>query len=300
MRSLCALTGSAILLALTACSAGTTPSSEESQLPQVDIAPYLGAKAELIEAESRFVFPIDRYMMSIEDLDKIDRVTTLQMRTCMADKGHTYFSHDVPPSVYLAKDDRRYGIWNLTDAAQYGYGMPTEWIEIQTEMEAAGKAAYADADEAVDQAHAECMEWLSHERLPWIGRGSWLSEDDDRALFLPTDLDYQAYLLAQEDKRYGEAFDEWATCLVENGLTPSEEPGALGPADVPEELEAQIRVAVIDVTCKQKTRLIERVSSVEAQYQAALIAENQAALNASLEKQTEILQKADEIIATHG
>lgn len=254
--------------------------------------------AELIREESRFVFPLDRYLMTAAEGDRVSLSYSLQVERCVEDAGYSYWYPDVPSSTYAIPGDRRYGIWNLTDASIDGYGLPESLIAVKEGMSEAQRQAYAGNTDARQNAEWECIQSVAH--LPVIQRGAWPEEGSDRTLYLPVELDGQAYYLAMEDPRAEEAFAEWAACLEENGLRRGEGPEQLGPADIPEELEAQIRVAVIDVTCKQETRFIERLSSLEAQYQAALIDQNQAALDASVQKQAEVLRQADEIIATHG
>ncbi|WP_156366580.1 hypothetical protein [Microbacterium sp. No. 7] len=237
-------------------------------------------------------------MMTDADLDRIDRAFNAQVEQCVEEKGYDFWHSDVPPSEYLIPVDRRYGIWDLAAASADGYELPARFLSLREKMDDEAEKAYANRSEAQDRAEIECLR--SVEQLPVIQRGVLPDVGDDRSLYLPAELDGQAYFLALEDPRAKDAFAAWAACLEDNGLTRGEGPEQLGPADIPDELEAQIRVAVIDVTCKRETRFIERLSSLEAQYQAALIDQNQAALDASVQKQAEILRRADEIIATHG
>lgn len=296
----------AILVAvlLTSCASGPTSteyvdsSGQSAELPDVDISSYSDVKAELLADESQFVFPIDRYMTSVTDFDRLDAATSLQVKACMEEKGQPFWVNEVPPSAYLLSADRRYGIWSLSDAAKYGYGLPAEWNETQVHMQQKYESFLSGVSDAWHRAEQEC--WGSVHRLPWISRGSLPHDGEDRALYLPVELDYIAHHLAREDPGYEEALASWEECLEQNGLTPPDRSEGIQPANTPDELEAQIRVAIIDVTCKQGTRLIEKLSAIEAQYQAALIDQNRAALEASVQKQAELLRQADEIIATHG
>jgi hypothetical protein len=69
---------------------------------------------------------------------------------------------------------------------------------------------------------------------------------------------------------------------------------------VPNDRNQQIRTARIDIDCKNRTNLIQRVADLEAKFQAVYMARNQGAVDSLRSAKTADLSKAREIVSGVG
>lgn len=126
------------------------------------------------------------------------------------------------------------------------------------------------------------------------------------------DVTARARGLAAQDPVWDEARDEWQQCLRDNGLTPVAEEGAVLSAEsenLSDTRDAQgqthsvkaeeIRLATIEATCNEQTRLTQRLGDLEAGYQAALIKKHEAALVEEKLVTAEHLEAARAYLARH-
>lgn len=102
-----------------------------------------------------------------------------------------------------------------------------------------------------------------------------------------------ASILAESDERWSVVDDEWYACIEEAGFVADRD--SMGPV-IPDDAEGAIRAAVAEATCSQAVDRIQRLANIEAQYQAALIDEQQTALNESLAEQERILNEARSLV----
>lgn len=284
------------VLALCACT-GPGPEPTGATMPErVDISEYADVRAGLDSANETMTFPIDAFFLSPAALGRVGQANALLWDACMREGGRSYppAAFDLTTSGMLP--DTLYGIWSPENARQWGYGLDPANDPV---MEAANEAlmAAAAADPGWDPAFDVCLE--STPRIPEPGRG--YSGDEELAISGPAkQVADDAKMLAMTDPRWDEARARWTDCLVAEGLRLREGETSPWAPEVPEDPEAAIRTAVLDVECKARTELVETLSSLEAQYQAALIDRERAALDEVAEKEREIVERADRIIAGSG
>ncbi|QHC65956.1 hypothetical protein GSU68_04740 [Rathayibacter sp. VKM Ac-2759] len=284
----------AACLPLTACSAGLPSGGASGPPDDIDISGYSDVHAVLDRSEESIVYPIDAFFISRDDLGRVTRANDLLWDDCMREGGRTYppASFDLTHSVDAP--DTPFGIWDPDGAARHGYALDPS---LDAELEAANAAmvAASQADPGWDAALEACLE--SVDRLPELGRDfAW---ETPQVSELPQSIRNDATSLAMADERWEPARQAWTDCLVARGLALQTDVESPWAPQVPEDPEAAIRTAVLDVQCKEETGLVETLSSLHAQYQAALIDRHRAALDEVAEKERAILAQADEIIAGH-
>ncbi|MFE3760280.1 hypothetical protein ACFXPI_00715 [Streptomyces sp. NPDC059104] len=85
-------------------------------------------------------------------------------------------------------------------------------------------------------------------------------------------LDFESFDLSRHDPRTARAIDAWASCMEASGAThasgPDEKPPALRGTQADAE---EIRTALADVSCKEKTQLVGTWAGVETAYQQDLL-----------------------------
>lgn len=285
----------AACLPLAACSA-VLPSGDRSGPPtDLDISEYSDVGAVLDRSAESIVYPIDAFFISRVDLGRVGRATDLLWDDCMREGGRSYppASFDLMQSVVTP--DTPFGIWNPDSAARFGYELDPS-LDDEIEAAAAALRAASQADPGWDAAFDACLE--SVDRVPELGRDfAW---ETPQISELPQSIRDDATSLAMADERWEPARRAWTDCLLERGLTLQTDVESPWAPQIPEDPEAAIRTAVLDVQCKEETDLVETLSGLESQYQAALIDRNRAALDEVAEKERAIVARADEIIARHG
>lgn len=267
------------------CAEAASPQESPNTLPSLDVSEFAGEKATLDYANQQIIFPIDAYFMSASDQQTVRSAFELEYAECMTSAGSAYEPDLSPSSVF---PDRRYGLWNVEEAAAYGYGLPPGLMPDD------GAVATSDMEmEMPPEQVAAAEKCADVVPLPVVERGALPGDDEDAAVYLPASIELKAYDLAKADARWATADDEWYACLEQAGYAVDRE--SLGPV-VPSDEEGALRAAVAEATCSVDTSRVERLSSIESEYQAALISEQQAALNTSLDEQKKIVEEAQAII----
>ncbi|SMH45854.1 hypothetical protein SAMN06295885_2639 [Rathayibacter oskolensis] len=282
-------------LALTACSVGA-PSGGPTEPPEdVDISAYSDVHAVLDRSAESIVYPIDAFFISRADLGRLAQANALLWDDCMREGGRTYPPAEFDLTQSVDAPDTAFGIWSPDSADRFGYALDPS-LDDDIETANAALMAASQADPGWDAAFDACLE--SVERLPELGRDfAW---ETPQISDLPQSIRNDAGMLASTDPVWEDARQAWSDCLVSRGLTLDTEVEGSWAPEIPEDPEAAIRTAVLDVQCKEETGLVETLSSLHAQYQAALIDRHRAALDEVAEKEREIVAHADEIIATRG
>lgn len=287
------------VLVLVGCAAAHPTATESSVgvIPEdIDVDAYSGVSAVLDRSAQSIVFPIDAYFTDPVEQGRIEQANALLLDACMRTSGRAYPPAESDLTDDAVVPDTAYGIWSAERAARFGYSFdPTA----DAESDAANDAmiALSAADPDWDPAFLECLD--ETEQLPGLGRDA--GGDSSLAITeLPQTIRNNAKLLASRRSEWDGARRAWSDCLEEHGLQLRTGEQSPWSPQVPDDQEAAIRTAVIDVRCKEDTRLVETLSSLEAQYQAAMIDQQRAALDKVAEEEAEIVTRADEIIAKNG
>lgn len=256
-----------LALVLTACSPG--PQTTE------DIEPTT-ATALLFPEKESIVYPLDKYGVSLDEMNLIERASNIRIQNCLSSKGHPM------DLIGMFKDrttivERPYGIWNLQAAESYGYGVPEQDLGIPD---------LAAQTTEFNRQWDVCL----GEAIPSSRYGS------DRTSLLST-LSGKASAAAAKDPKSAALIEEWQTCLREAGGT-FDGSDRWSPVESLADKETSIGVAVSDISCKESIDFIQRMADIESSYQATLIVEHEAELLAQRQKVDETLKEATQIVAT--
>ncbi|MEV4804348.1 hypothetical protein AB0K18_30465 [Nonomuraea sp. NPDC049421] len=263
------------------CSAATT------YAPPQQAVPPPGAEAR------RLSVPFDVYNFSPAEMTIIEDAEDVLIGDCMREQGMTW-----EPLPRVRQEDvepphrRRYGVIEPEMARLFGYHVPAEmpsvaarrarW-DLRTEklspMER--RAAYGDSP---DGDEAGCKARASRTRLH-------AAPDVDASLF--NRLIDQTFDASQRDEDVLRVFRSWSTCMKAAGITYADPLQAItderwlrAATPSPEE----IRVAVADVRCKEKTGLVPVWAEAEERLQNDVVrdhADQFRALKASKDRQLE-------------
>lgn len=225
--------------------------------------------------------PLSEYdfVDSIAVVSLLNHARDISVGKCMETRGFEYSASGVQNAPESNIGDRVYGIWNVEKAQLYGFGfaIPAKAQAMESDF-AAGGESWMTAYEA-------CGKDISADISPYLPDNEELTDS------LVPRLRTEAYNLASAEPSWQQAREDWWACLREEGLTPRTEASAWSSQQANELLgapggegrsadkEEEIRIATIEATCNMQTRLAQRLGDLEAGYQEALIAQNQAALN---------------------
>ncbi|NCT91881.1 hypothetical protein GXB85_13095 [Cellulomonas sp. APG4] len=155
--------------------------------------------------------------------------------------------------------DRRYGVWFEPEAERYGYGLPV------AEPPSEATPALSDAQ------LAEIEECATEDEVVRAFNFEGIRPGFDYAEAMTGRLSDDAFATSEGRQ----VFAEWEECLAEHGLqrNPSVSPTNIRGTSL-EPSEQNIRVALLDVSCKAEVDFVARLAAIEAELQAPVIAEH--------------------------
>ncbi|GAA3582353.1 hypothetical protein GCM10022198_01980 [Klugiella xanthotipulae] len=263
---------------------GCSAENSETSIQKIDFPALseLPEAAAQIDAESmQIFFPIDQYGMSLEDERTVDRANRTVLDACMKKKGLS------DPYLEAAKSDSasmpswRYGYWNADYVAQYGpEGNTPAPIEIE--------------DEQVSAELMKCQ--FSVDSIEILDSKTFQSDEESpNALLEGSSASYEKTLNSTEAK---EIIEIWQKCVVDKGyqLDPSAHDGLQILNDESLSDEALRKSFATAAECSDRNLTVQKLSNIEARYQAYFIEENQAIFNELQETAKERVAAAQKIL----
>ena len=296
---------SGMILGLNACSS-TTPSSAPagkasagaySSGPAVPKgAPQAIAHPGLTQG---MALPLEAYMETYPEQAAIARAQVKLVATCMAKYGFNYAPPT--PQAPLSNDDanlnRRYGISDPDEAAQYGYHLPGYATPQSSPTQV------SDAEEAVMIGHSgdpmhPTPAPSTYNGVPVPQDGCIGSSTAKLGAKLNTaladKLDYSSLSKSQAEPVVQTALHAWSTCMKSKGYTvdtPFHASTLAASSNGPSPTSQEIAVAVADVACKQKTKLVSIWFAADSAVQRQQVEQNQLPLT-QLRQQIDAAVKA--------
>ncbi len=260
------------LVATTGCSA----SSQDE---------YSDVQARLDPLAGEIILPLEAFAMSTLEEKDVAHANALLQDECLAKSGREFPRADLNWELAPILPDRRYGLWSEADAQTNGYEFPeSEDAAAITTIEDGLGDDWWDAFEA-------CRSEL--QLLPLLGVNTSPNPSPvDEGMGESFD-----FLRASDD--LGRLKGEWQSCIEAEGLTALESSSLLIPM-IPPPGEEQIRVATIDVECKQSLNSVQQLADIEAREQSAFIDERENDLVEYRAEVDKVLERAREVLATRG
>ena len=218
--------------------------------------------ASVDEDTGFIVLPLDAYWYSQEESQDLASGRRVQMILCKRSKGVT--SSDELRRVIPDPPFRPFGIWRMADARHFGYLEPMSQAKrdaIADNGSASGAPSAAELAAGEQCVHEDPILRVLDEQ-PQSGPWESAVSTADSA--------------ARSSQAWDDVVDDWARCLEDHGVPVDRE--AMLPEGVDTRVldEGRIRpedvaLAVADVTCKQQTDYIQRLTNVVAAAQAPWI-----------------------------
>ncbi|MFP3578742.1 hypothetical protein SB659_04040 [Arthrobacter sp. SIMBA_036] len=251
---------------LTGCGLG-------SAQPDAAITPTKASALLRSDIES-IEYPLDKYSVSTQELNLIERAGSIRIQQCMSQNGQ-------PVDLMATFKDRTsaaerpYGIWLMASAEQFGYGRAEENLGVP-ELETKTPEFNHQWDSCLSKA------------FPSTSYGA-----DRNALTVQ--LAGKAKVAAGKDPQTKGLIEQWKSCVQAHGGTfDGSDPWS--PVEAHGDKETAIRVAVADVQCKVDLNFVQQMADIEASYQETLIKENEAGLLAERQKVDQTLSEATQTV----
>lgn len=209
----------------------------------------------------------------------------LAMSRCAAAAGVPADREDADDTSSFGAS-RRYGVWYRPEAERYGYGLP---FNDSGESEAESTATGVRIDEETLAVYESCGRSRAIRRFESarIAPGFDYAEE-------VTGLSEQA--LSSEDAET--VFADWEACLADHRLTVDHSKSRWWIAGTTlDPTESNIRVALLDIECKESTRYVQRLADIEGELQQPVIANHLAELQEMREEYDAALEQARDYLA---
>ncbi|NQX10190.1 hypothetical protein HQQ80_00945 [Microbacteriaceae bacterium VKM Ac-2855] len=247
----------------------------------------------LDEATETIHLPLEKYYMTSQEALMVQHVNDLRIDECLSRSGRHYAPVQAAWQDGVASPNRQYGIWSVTNAARYGYDLPTDGY---TASVTALIAETGIPDPAQTAAEDKCAASIDNLAVYYYGSGNY----DDASLFMKVVDDGVAggSAAAGRSESFPILRQKLVDCLQEQGISVAD--GQWFTPEIPADEERAVKVAVADAQCHQSTGITQGLSDVEAQYQAAYETEHETELAAIKTRVDAIVDEAEDYLAKHG
>ncbi|MBT2364053.1 hypothetical protein J7E88_01565 [Streptomyces sp. ISL-10] len=291
---------------LSACTATPAADNAAENRPIVDKSNWPEAVPERGLTKG-LTLPLEFYMVSYADYVAIEEATTTLQQQCMADYGFQGIvfpqpGANPPPSDNDANIERRYGITDRTMAEKYGYGLPEELtrhtdqkmpdltgvqFEVLTghtkpEMPKPPKGAkdgsYLGAP-TTKPARAEHNGKKLHVGgcIGWSKKKVALHEEDTVVV---SNLSGESLTASMTSAPVQAVIKDWAACMKTKGHTLANPYKAMDQGVSEADPQKSITLALHDLACKEKTKLIQVWFDEESTIQKQAIKDHSTELKA--------------------
>lgn len=251
-----------------------------------------------------FRLPIAVYSYSDADYEVIRSAEQILTRDCMEDFGLTYRPTKNPnPAV---AQDRRYGITDMDSAVRYGYRMPPQQDTPEAKLTKDQiKVLYGKRSLGENSAKAAKLEYRGKE-IPEDGclgsaiLGFRAPYEDKAGAEAASRISTASYENSQKVPEVRAVFEKWSSCMKQKRYDYASPMDALEtPAFLQGKASADERkTAVADVSCKQRTGLLETWFDAESAIQKDMIKTDVKALRKLGDLHRKKLSAARKILAS--
>ncbi|WP_146187331.1 hypothetical protein [Arthrobacter sp. HMWF013] len=223
--------------------------------------------------------------MTSSEEQEVAHANALLLDECLAKGGRDFPRASQDWESIPNLPDRRYGVWSNADAKSNGYEFPAP----------PGSAELTAQEDALSEswwsAYQACQSDLNLFQ-PLRPNGSSQNSPVDQGM-------RESFEALKASVEFASALKEWTSCVTSKGLTPNPADNAMVPA-FPPAGEEQLRVAAIDVECKESLNSVQPLADFEARHQMAFIARHESELTEHRAQVDKVLAEAREVLATRG
>lgn len=285
-----AIVGALLLpvVSLTGCSAAEAPAPSLPTPAGIDLSVVLDTESGAI------TLPYERLVASEEEREILHAASSAVVARCAQDIGIPYFGVELQfPDIY--RSETIWGPWTVEQAERFGFISPMTdadlvangYLPQPTGTPERYHPNFDLTDAQRDEVEASC---LDADEFRYFDEVAWRDAPWD----LEMDAIWQS-LPDREDVR--QLFDEVGACYRAAGLEPESTMPYLVTAAANEISETTVRAALAVVGCKDEVDFTRRISQIEADLQAEVIAEYTDEIVARRARIDEAIERARRVIA---
>ena len=259
----------------------TPPAPSLGELPAIDRTIAADARASLNEATGEVFLPMDKYWYSDRENTLVNEAVAFLIGDCVKAAGYTMRPWGGHRTML---QEETYGQWSRGLAAKNGTERVVRLIPGLAERHE------HQVNAADDEAATQCSQSVDRAGFPELLAG--LGGDTS----IQQRIHQTAQVLTERDPEYLRYREAWKACVASKGLTVV---GTWGIASGASK-EDDIRVALLDIECKESSGGARTPYDILAQYQAAQMKDHQAELNALAEQKAAAVERARQVLRDHG
>lgn len=253
------------------------------------------------ERSDPFRLPIDDHLLSEAQANDVDYARELLAYNCAVKLGFQLPSKPVRSAFQQGSSQifnaRRYGLVDPVVARESGYHVTRKALSSNANPVADPFAALTGAAQVAvfGPSNGQSRQTLTnpHGKQVTISQGGCLQSavltltggHDEYFETSPAaeKINFGSFSASQQDKRVIAAFKAWSSCMRSRGFSYPDPTAAINDKRwaTPADTEAEVRVAVADVACKQQVKLVPTWNAVEISVQRAMVADQASALAAA-------------------
>lgn len=242
-------------------------------------------RAKLDPQSGQIILPLESYAMTQAELQDVSHANALLIDECLGQQGRDFPRAAQDWDAIPVLPDRRYGVWTSSDAKTNGYELPA----------APGAAELNAQEDALSEswwtAYQSCESKV--QVLPQMGANSSSKKSSvDQGM-------RESFDALKASSEFASILKEWTGCITSKGLTPNTAENYLVPS-FPPAGEEQLRVAGIDVECKESLNIVQPLADFEARQQMAYIDQHESELTEYRAQVEKVIASAREVLATRG
>ncbi|MFK8908261.1 hypothetical protein [Streptomyces sp. YS-3] len=231
--------------------------------------------------------PVQAYLLSYQQRDDVNRAYERLVERCMRERGAPVspLPHVRPPLKNVL--ERRYGLTDLEQASQYGYGLPPSRNAAPPaapKLTTAQRRIYDGASTGGQQPRG-CVGWAV-QQLGDVSRA--------RETPIAMELQRRTWDASAKDPRVVAAVARWSSCMSAYGYHLS------SPVDTPAKAlpnaSAERAQAVAEVRCNRSSGVVREWFAVEAAYQETAIEHDRSRLGAERSAASRVVDRARAVL----
>lgn len=216
------------------------------------------------------ILPVEQFRPSESDIQISDAAIYLGIELCLGEKGYPVYWAD-PADYPLRGPMDRYPSQDLEHASKHGARFD-EKSQHQDYLQWAEEHSEVVTSDQYDADMTKCAEESDFTAPKFTSVTSFENTIPSEVAMVGS-ASYQHMRESAEGK---EAIEEWAQCLTERGLVyeqgDAETIGGVKGYSEARNSEKDIQMALKQVQCSLDTKLAERLSAIEAEYQSPIVA----------------------------
>ncbi|MFB6716919.1 MULTISPECIES: hypothetical protein [unclassified Streptomyces] len=282
-----------VLMATTACSAPQVVTGGKSGGQDMDTRSSAAPSASAS-------LPIEKFALTAQESHTVERAKVLLANECLRGFGLDYRIPE--PSPLVVESSRRYGIADREVARDHGYHLPPQagQADVAKQPTEAQKAILFGTNREGEQQTTSS----DGRTIPPGGcygdaevqlNGGPLPESD---IAVAATIDKESFKRSLDDKRVGQAFREWSTCVERHGYRYQDPMASVSDRafDTEEPTQRERAVALADMDCKTEVGLLKTWGAVETEIQTRMVKNKSSTLNRLRSFQKRKMSNADEVI----